>query len=269
MCGPGAVLVIFASACGIALYYSGVALSVSARSSLPRRCVVPTGSKSVLPTCSQPGRQSLLSNFFLQNGLGLLLLMAVSLVTFVVWKRTRFFGTAAPLLVGVLVFTFALRMHFSAFTFLFLALPFLLLFMAGVSADLLESRLRAGCQRGRLRGAHCQRHDRRLWTAQLNFSKPIGTLRHLTGWNKLKGHAGREPIRRGRAQQDCIAGFRVSSWLCRSLWRVPLDRTGAGRTALHQSGWRTFSGAASQCYLDWRTSHAAAASQRDLDPELQ
>ena len=92
------------------------------------------------PSLFQPGISALLSNFFLQNGLGLLLLMAVTLVTFVVWKRTRFFGTAAPLLVGVLVFAFALRMHFSAFTFLFLALPFLLLFMAGISADLLESR---------------------------------------------------------------------------------------------------------------------------------
>jgi hypothetical protein len=44
------------------------------------------------------------------------------------------------LLVGVLVFSLAVRMHFSAYTFLFLALPFLLLFMAGVSADLLESQ---------------------------------------------------------------------------------------------------------------------------------
>ncbi len=48
----------------------------------------------------QPGMSSLLRDFFLQNGLGLVLLMAVTLVTFVVWKRTRFFGTAAPLLVG-------------------------------------------------------------------------------------------------------------------------------------------------------------------------
>ncbi len=31
-------------------------------------------------------------------------------------------------------------MHFSAVPFWFLALPFLMLFMAGVSADLLESR---------------------------------------------------------------------------------------------------------------------------------
>jgi hypothetical protein len=92
------------------------------------------------PSFFQPGTSSLLRDFFLQNGLGLVLLMAVSLVTFTVWKRTRFFGTAAPLLVGVLVFSLAVRMHFSAYTFLFLALPFLLLFMAGVSADLLESQ---------------------------------------------------------------------------------------------------------------------------------
>ena len=70
-----------------------------------------------------------------------MLLLAVSLVTFIVWKRTRFFGTAAPLLVGILVLSIAVRMHFSAFNFLFLALPFLLLFMAGVSADLLESQI--------------------------------------------------------------------------------------------------------------------------------
>jgi uncharacterized membrane protein len=66
--------------------------------------------------------------------------MTVSVITFIVWKRARFFGTAAPLLVGVILFTYALRMHFSAYTFLFLALPFIVLFMAGVSVDLLEGR---------------------------------------------------------------------------------------------------------------------------------
>jgi hypothetical protein len=135
---PWAALVIFASACVIALLllwslygFRPVAFARAMRGAE----WLELGSRDLF----QPGMSSLLSNFFLQNGLGLLLLMAVCLVTFVVWKRTRFFGTAAPLLVGVLVFTFALRMHFSAFTFLFLALPFLLLFMAGVSADLLES----------------------------------------------------------------------------------------------------------------------------------
>jgi hypothetical protein len=82
----------------------------------------------------------LLSRYFLENGLGLLILTAVTLVAFIVWKRTRFFGTAAPLIVSILLFSLGLRMHFSSFTFFLLALPFLILFMAGVSADLLESR---------------------------------------------------------------------------------------------------------------------------------
>ncbi len=82
----------------------------------------------------------LLGTFFLQNGVGLVLLLLVTLVTFVVWKRSRFFGTAAPLLTGALLVALALRLHFAGFTFLFVALPFLILFMAGVSADLLQSR---------------------------------------------------------------------------------------------------------------------------------
>jgi hypothetical protein len=86
------------------------------------------------------GLSWLLSSFFLENGLGLLILILVTLVTFIVWKRTRFFGTAAPLIVTVLLFSLGVRMHFSAFTFFLLALPFLIVFMAGVSADLLESR---------------------------------------------------------------------------------------------------------------------------------
>ncbi len=89
---------------------------------------------------SLSGISLLLRTFFLQNGIGLLLLLAVALVTFAVWKRARFFGTAAPLITGVLLVLCALRMHYSGFAFLFLALPFLILFMAGVSADLLESR---------------------------------------------------------------------------------------------------------------------------------
>ncbi len=81
----------------------------------------------------------LFRSFFLQNGVGLVLLLAVTLVTFVVWKRARFFGTAAPLITGLLLAGLGMRMHFEGFTFLLAALPFLMLFMAGVATDLLES----------------------------------------------------------------------------------------------------------------------------------
>lgn len=136
---PWAALTIFAAACATALVLLSAFYGfrpVAFGKALGKAEWLETASHNLFP----PGMSSLLRDFFLQNGLGLVLLMAVTLVTFVVWKRTRFFGTAAPLLVAVLVFSFALRMHFSASTFLFLALPFLLLFMAGVSADLLESQ---------------------------------------------------------------------------------------------------------------------------------
>jgi len=78
--------------------------------------------------------------FFLDNGVGLVLLLGVTLGTFVAWKHTRFFGTAAPLIVAVLLLAVAALMNLDAFPYLLTALPFLMVFMAGVSADLLESR---------------------------------------------------------------------------------------------------------------------------------
>jgi Dolichyl-phosphate-mannose-protein mannosyltransferase len=83
---------------------------------------------------------SLFASFFLQNGIGLVLLLAVTLFTFVGWKRARFFGTAAPLIVGLMLMAWAARTQSAGITYLLAGLPFLILFMAGVSADLLESR---------------------------------------------------------------------------------------------------------------------------------
>jgi hypothetical protein len=84
---------------------------------------------------------SVLGLFFLQNGLGPALLLLVSLGTFIFWKRTRYFGTAAPLITAILLIVVGLTMqHFAGLTFLFIALPFLMLFMAGIAADLFETR---------------------------------------------------------------------------------------------------------------------------------
>jgi len=86
------------------------------------------------------GIASMFGSLLLQNGIGLVLLLAVTLITFAGWKRTRFFGTTAPLIIGALLVATATRMHFAGFTFLLVGLPFLILFMAGVSTDLLEGR---------------------------------------------------------------------------------------------------------------------------------
>jgi hypothetical protein len=83
----------------------------------------------------------LMEGFFLRNGPGSLLLMLVTLVVFFVWKRTRYFGTAAPLIVAVLLLACTIAMQQAAGdTLLVVAVPFLILFVAGISADMLESR---------------------------------------------------------------------------------------------------------------------------------
>ena len=134
----GAAIAIFAAACGTGLLllwavYSFRTVAFARALSNAEWLEVSGGgvSRQAIPL--------LFETFFLQNGIGLLLLLVVTLVTFLVWKRARFFGTAAPLITGALLFASAARMHFAGQTFLLVGLPFLILFMAGVSADLLES----------------------------------------------------------------------------------------------------------------------------------
>ena len=137
---PGAALVIFATACAIAAVlllgfygFHAMAFVHSLREAQWFQFV--------------PGQMELVQNyrlvgeFFLQAGLGPLVLIAGGLVTFIVWRRTRFFGTAAPLITaGVLLVAAIETEYISGLLFLFVALPFLILFVSGVAVDLLESR---------------------------------------------------------------------------------------------------------------------------------
>jgi len=67
-----------------------------------------------------------------------------ALIAFLAWRRARYFGNTAPLLMVVLLLAFGLGMpHYPGLGFRFIALPFLFLFIAGVFADLLETRRRA------------------------------------------------------------------------------------------------------------------------------
>jgi hypothetical protein len=68
-------------------------------------------------------------------------LLAISLVTFAAWKRARFFGTTAPLLVfAILLLVGTGSSAQGALPFYLMALPFAFVFIAGVLTDLLESR---------------------------------------------------------------------------------------------------------------------------------
>ncbi len=73
----------------------------------------------------------------------LLLALPVTIVTYASWPRTRYFGNTAPLLVAVLFFALAIaRPDLGGAGFLLAAMPFLFIFVAGILADLLETRNR-------------------------------------------------------------------------------------------------------------------------------
>jgi hypothetical protein len=137
---PGAALAIFTAACviGLVLLWAIYSFRPVAFGMALRNADWLEGSAD---DPSWRAASSLFSDFFLQGGIGLALLMAVTLLTFVAWKRARFFGTAAPLIVGFILVALAglaARTQPAGRTFLLVGLPFLILFMAGVSADLLE-----------------------------------------------------------------------------------------------------------------------------------
>ena len=74
-------------------------------------------------------------------GPGLLLATAAALITYLVWPRTRFFGTSAPLITAIVMILLALAVPVGPlFSWPLLASLFLIVFAGGVAADLLEPR---------------------------------------------------------------------------------------------------------------------------------
>jgi hypothetical protein len=73
----------------------------------------------------------------------LALLLPVAMVAYAVWPRARYFGNTAPLLIAVLFVGLAMaHPHSAGAGFLLASVPFLLIFVAGILADLLETRYR-------------------------------------------------------------------------------------------------------------------------------
>ncbi|HUO24338.1 MAG TPA: glycosyltransferase family 39 protein [Candidatus Aquilonibacter sp.] len=70
-------------------------------------------------------------------------LFPLAAVTYVLWPRTRYFGNTAPLLIGLGFVTLGIaHPHTGGAGFLLGSLPFLFIFVSGVTADLLETRHR-------------------------------------------------------------------------------------------------------------------------------
>ncbi len=73
----------------------------------------------------------------------LALVLPVTLVTYAVWRRTRYFGNTAPLLLAVIFVLLAIaHPHMGGAGFLLAAIPFIFIFVSGVLADLIETSYR-------------------------------------------------------------------------------------------------------------------------------
>jgi hypothetical protein len=73
----------------------------------------------------------------------LTLLFPVALVTYLLWPRTRYFGNTAPLLLALGLIALGMaHPHAGGVGFLLGSIPFLLIFVSGIVADLMETRFR-------------------------------------------------------------------------------------------------------------------------------
>jgi hypothetical protein len=73
----------------------------------------------------------------------LALLLPVAVTTYILWRRTRYFGNTAPGLVAVLFIALGMaHPHVAGAGFLLASIPFTLIFVSGVLADLMETPAR-------------------------------------------------------------------------------------------------------------------------------
>jgi hypothetical protein len=74
----------------------------------------------------------------------LVITLPVAVVTYLIWRRTRYFGNTAPLLVALVFVGLGMaHPHEGGAGFLAAAVPFIFLFVSGVLADLMETQQRA------------------------------------------------------------------------------------------------------------------------------
>jgi hypothetical protein len=139
----GAALVIWAAACGIALVILFAAYFFHP-TEFWRGLSHATWLGITWQVFAMPGAYR---ELFLQMGQGspaLLLALPVAVIVYAAWPRTRYFGNTAPLLVSAIFLLLGFASpHYQGLGFQLVALPFLFVFVAGVCADMLESKNRA------------------------------------------------------------------------------------------------------------------------------
>jgi len=89
---------------------------------------------------SMPQAYQMLFRHLQQDSPALLLASPAALITYAIWRRSRYFGNTAPLLTATLFLLLGLASpHYPGLGFQLVAVPFLFVFVSGVAADLLET----------------------------------------------------------------------------------------------------------------------------------
>ena len=95
------------------------------------------------PAYTMPGAYHQVMAQLGQSSPALVVALPVALITYFSWRRARYFGNTAPVLVAVLFLALAIGTpHYPGLGFQLIAVPFLIVFVAGIAADLLETRQR-------------------------------------------------------------------------------------------------------------------------------
>ncbi len=137
-----AACAIFASACGVAsllLFASYFFHATAFWQSLLHARLLEVNWRAL----AMAGAYSQAAKEIVASGPVLVLLVPAALFAYVYWRRTRYFGNLVPLLMALLFL--ALRVaspHDPESVFTLLAVVFLFLFVAGIAADLLETKAR-------------------------------------------------------------------------------------------------------------------------------
>jgi hypothetical protein len=93
------------------------------------------------PSIKMPGAYLQMLKELADSGPVLLLLAPAALGIYVGWRRARYFGNTAPLIVaGLFLLLRLLSPHASGSVFVLTAVVFLFVFVAGIAADLLETK---------------------------------------------------------------------------------------------------------------------------------
>ena len=73
----------------------------------------------------------------------LALLLPIAIATYILWRRTRYFGNTAPGLIALLFIALGMaHPHIAGAGFLLASVPFILIFVSGILADLMETSFR-------------------------------------------------------------------------------------------------------------------------------